>query len=198
MGLSIHTPARGVTSGSKCRYSFRDSFNPHSRKGSDGQGGCIFPIKCAFNPHSRKGSDCNNNTDTNRHKPFNPHSRKGSDIIVLLSTLDTATFNPHSRKGSDSLPMPGIPSPALSIHTPARGVTLGWTLCIFSYCAFNPHSRKGSDIADTCIEIRLYPFNPHSRKGSDSLVRDIMQMQYLSIHTPARGVTVYRWFRWER
>ena len=55
----------------------------------------------------------------------------------------------------------------ISIHTPARGVTILSTLLFAVYCDFNPHSRTGSDLY-VCLDGR---------------------QQVISIHTPARGVT---------
>ena len=55
----------------------------------------------------------------------------------------------------------------ISIHTPAKGVTLD--------CA------KDS-------EVGRY-FNPHSREGSDEMGAFIMSRKGISIHTPAKGVT---------
>ena len=55
--ISIHTPARGVTSLTYTAFKVIGNFNPHSRKGSDGEWkDCDYEI-LHFNPHSRKGSD---------------------------------------------------------------------------------------------------------------------------------------------
>jgi len=58
---------------------------------------------------------------------------------------------------------------AISIHTPAQGVTafLKMILCFSSN--FNPHSRTGSDSTDADKEAAEEYFNPHSRTGSDSM-----------------------------
>ena len=78
---------------------------------------------------------------------FNPHSHKGSDFTfcILLNT----NFD-------------------ISIHTPARGVTITCPSFPILAIYFNPHSRKGSD-----------GFSMGS--GTD--------VCKISIHTPARGVT---------
>ncbi len=55
----------------------------------------------------------------------------------------------------------------ISIHTPAKGVT-----CITAY--------SGSIYAD---------FNPHSREGSDDNIKLLNNNPIISIHTPAKGVT---------
>ena len=78
---------------------------------------------------------------------------------------------------------------SISIHTPAKGVTLSGRYVrgyvkhfnphsrkgsdgikqtgVFSHDNFNPHSRKGSDAACHPTYMRIVHFNPHSRKGSD-------------------------------
>ena len=57
-------------------------------------------------------------------KNFNPHSRKGSDNDRHALVIVRHDFNPHSRKGSDSdLLANYFANKAISIHTPARGVT---------------------------------------------------------------------------
>ena len=78
----------------------------------------------------------------------------------------------------------------ISIHTPARGVTeVTSFFCVFSIY-FNPHSRKGSDYLHTAKKRRKNHFNPHSRKGSDIKVSfQCINVSRISIHTPARGVT---------
>ena len=81
--------------------------------------------------------------------------------------METLYFNPHSREGSDA-DEDGIPLFGwISIHTPAKGVTVTawfWMSCIHD---FNPHSREGSD---------------HAKNKDDFIDR-------ISIHTPAKGVT---------
>ena len=58
---------------------------------------------------------------------------------------------------------------AISIHTPARGVTdIRIDRKILSIY-FNPHSRKGSDVWNRSDFQQLKDFNPHSRKGSDGV-----------------------------
>ena len=143
-----------------------------------------------FNPHSREGSDkyiwyqrwCYGN--------FNPHSHEGSDSKRSWQINHNADFNPHSREGSDGIDIVRIIwCEAISIHTPAKGVTYQPFLqdkgFLFQSTLprrewrskhgkhgkdtdnFNPHSREGSDYAP-CYQITFAKnFNPHSREGSD-------------------------------
>ena len=55
--VSIHTPAWGVTGVALVAWSDCQSFNPHSRVGSDGSSGSEMGVTTGFNPHSRVGSD---------------------------------------------------------------------------------------------------------------------------------------------
>ena len=107
----------------------------------------VFPGLSYFNPHSRKGSDnfflcgISCHWSISIHTPargvtqqrqlhfcafvyFNPHSRKGSDELtcqfrvmqsVFQSTLPQGEWQKRIKKAVCSL--------AISIHTPARGVT---------------------------------------------------------------------------
>ena len=59
--------------------------------------------------------------------------------------------------------------PDISIHTPAKGVTL--------------LSRR--------LKTWRVNFNPHSREGSDRPVVDFFAPYSISIHTPAKGVTIH-------
>ena len=55
---------------------------------------------------------------------------------------------------------------------------------------FNPHSREGSDHFRFLTIPRLHYFNPHSREGSDaSSSGSTTVIFFISIHTPAKGVT---------
>ena len=97
-----------------------------------------------FNPHSREGSDAiipiiRSHMDISIHTPakgvtfivailspyvdFNPHSREGSDSVLALLVCVCFDFNPHSREGSDFLRQLLPLFQAISIHTPAKGVT---------------------------------------------------------------------------
>ncbi len=102
----------------------------------------------------------------------------------------------------------------ISIHTPAKGVTLP-SESFRRTLDFNPHSREGSDTKDGQPKLPNN-FNPHSREGSDKAVAETRSLlvlnfnphsregsddnrnalikcnQLISIHTPAKGVTEYR------
>ncbi len=56
---------------------------------------------------------------------------------------------------------------AVSIHTPAWGVTPDRVKRSQECVSFNPHSRMGSDSKSRTFEQQQKRFNPHSRMGSD-------------------------------
>ena len=55
---------------------------------------------------------------------------------------------------------------------------------------FNPHSREGSDNTAYVLLQACNNFNPHSREGSDSPLVWFPVLEPISIHTPAKGVTM--------
>ena len=79
----------------------------------------------------------------------------------------THDFNPRSREGSDGVGSAIPPSPAISIHAPAKGATSLWTILSYS----------------------LRDFNPRSREGSDGWLASQADMLAISIHAPAKGAT---------
>ena len=100
--ISIHTPAKGVTLKKDIRDELMFHFNPHSREGSDLGHLTEKDLKEDFNPHSREGSDKAEAVKAVQTEDFNPHSREGSDVVPVCSLCHIANnFNPHSREGSD-------------------------------------------------------------------------------------------------
>ena len=79
-----------------------------------------------FNPHSREGSDIGRKNNKKKlQQYFNPHSREGSDNLMFEVEKEREDFNPHSREGSDIFRLcDTYGTISISIHTPAKGVTL--------------------------------------------------------------------------
>ena len=83
---------------------------------------------------------------------FNPHSREGSDTLERICHATVGDFNPHSREGSDTGVEEKLEGYAISIHTPAKGVTFDGVTGWAGIMHFNPHSREGSDtIENKCF-----------------------------------------------
>ena len=99
--ISIHTPARGVTFVLNNNCMFFLNFNPHSRKGSDFWcNGFCSVIEISIHTPARGVTVRLLDKITQWHN-FNPHSRKGSDSVDTMTNSCKRYFNPHSRKGSD-------------------------------------------------------------------------------------------------
>ena len=77
----------------------------------------------------------------------------------------------------------------ISIHTPAKGVTMTDSSMFLFILHFNPHSREGSDNRKLDNTTKHHDFNPHSREGSDFSSALPAPQRGISIHTPAKGVT---------
>ena len=70
-----------------------------------------------------KGVTADRGSRTGAGKDFNPHSREGSDLVIFTRLDRWFNFNPHSREGSDPVYGANMIMFAISIHTPAKGVT---------------------------------------------------------------------------
>ena len=88
--VSIHTSAREVTLRFDAEILVYISFNPHFRKGSDGNHAHMLLDMFCFNPHFRKGSDWYTYLLPVVAQGFNPHFRKGSDYT--LDPVDVQLF----------------------------------------------------------------------------------------------------------
>ncbi len=99
-------------------------------------------------------------------------------------------FNPHSRTGSDPIqPFIFFPAAIISIHTPARGVTVAPCQAYSVESDFNPHSRTGSDLL-TAISFSVLFISIHTpARGVTDGFHYYNHYDGISIHTPARGVT---------
>ena len=77
----------------------------------------------------------------------------------------------------------------ISIHTPAKGVTISSICTLIKFANFNPHSREGSDDQQEYInsfaEISIHT----PAKGVTGTWHGIVGTQMISIHTPTKGVT---------
>ena len=167
--ISIHTPAKGVTEAVFLGQRIFGNFNPHSREGSDQ---CQTPLRPAcfyFNPHSREGSDWSRRLSDLWLRNFNPHSREGSDRAhIYVFPTEYLFQSTLPRREWLSSYIKTFQSVAISIHTPAKGVTSLFGSATFRIFYFNPHSREGS--------APLFPVN-------------VLPPSSISIHTPAKGVT---------
>ena len=125
-------------------------------------------------------------------------------------------FNPHTHEGCDWQQLKAVSIKILvSIHTPTKGVT--WITkgptrlkesfnphthegCDFSEVVakpivrgFNPHTHEGCDSTDLLTFSCDFCFNPHTHEGCDYVARRFFAGKGVSIHTPTKGVTVWRW-----
>ena len=79
---------------------------------------------------------------------------------------------------------------AVSIHTPARGVTALRAAHRAPAPCFNPHSRTGSDLQGHQIRSIHHQVSIHTpARGVTFHKKKLDVYHYVSIHTPARGVT---------
>ena len=121
-----------------------------------------------FNPHSREGSDKRCKEYYLQHYDFNPHSREGSDTGVE-EKLEGYAISIHTpAKGVTSIRIDFGDGTAISIHTPAKGVTKSQISTIASQQISIHTPAKGVTQTLHYKAVCRDHFNPHSREGSDS------------------------------
>ena len=78
----------------------------------------------------------------------------------------------------------------ISIHTPARGVTLQERVKHRQHIYISIHTpTRGVTDIKAKYYARFFDFNPHSHTGSDKRRKKQRRNRHISIHTPTRGVT---------
>ena len=164
--VSIHTPTKGVTPsniGYQIEYLFQST---HPRRvwhqeQSEQNNPEVFQSthpRRVWHEYSSK---------SNAQYSFNPHTHEGCDSNSLLSLCEGQSFNPHTHEGCDSPNHAILDWPTVSIHTPTKGVTYYYCIWYAKPKCFNPHTHEGCD----------------KRLKIDNTPNDV------SIHTPTKGVT---------
>ena len=150
--------------------------------------------------------------DTN----FNPHSRKGSDPPLLIHCYSISISIHTPARGVTPCIYWSNLLISISIHTPARGVTLSTRRTLYPlFISIHTPARGVTRLLVKMVCLGLFQstlpqgewplrlwknnttnyFNPHSRKGSDIIDCFKTYFCFISIHTPARGVTFF-YFRY--
>ena len=144
---------------------------------------------------------------------FNPHSRKGSDGRLIRGYGPWSLFQSTLPQGEWPYEAADIKwHRVISIHTPAKGVTMLPKRQPSHLNNFNPHSRKGSDVKCgystgqfvlfqstlpqrewlIILTMCLWMFSFQStlpQREWQITIEVISSATQISIHTPAKGVT---------
>ena len=143
-----------------------------------------------FNPHPREGGDTTFLPFRLYAFNFNPHPREGGDFLARRSGGYCYYFNPHPREGGDRGQLAKEDVLAISIHTPAKGVTVNLILQNdFMCCNFNPHPREGGDLPAPSQYLHSAISIHTPAKGVTRKQLGCRLFFHISIHTPAKGVT---------
>ena len=101
IGISIHAPTRGATTGLLDIEWGNGHFNPRSHERSDRVWLGRIYIMVNFNPRSHERSDEKPQTAQKDTNNFNPRSHERSDKIELVDDEIPEDFNPRSHERSD-------------------------------------------------------------------------------------------------
>ena len=170
--VSIHTPTKGVTSGSRALDVATSGFNPHTHEGCDFMRYLVCQVLISVSIHTpTKGVTHSCSVIIFILRRFNPHTHEGCDAAYLAVIPSINCFNPHTHEGCDVLQNAEWAYNTVSIHTPTKGVTpfalplQGVRLC------FNPHTHEGCDKVFMSASSTIASFNPHTHEGCDAYFR---------------------------
>ena len=165
--ISIHTSAREVTDfGMMMLWSHQ--FQSTLPQGKWRWVPLLFCIIRDFNPHFRKGSDGQDIDWTATEDDISIHtSAREVTVRQLLFTMSQNYFNPHFREGSDTI-RNKIRLPHLLFQsTLPRGKwqLMMWTRLLI--CWFQSTLPRGKWLVRWWRKQDRVYFNPHFREGSD-------------------------------
>ena len=133
---------------------------------------------------------------------FNPHTHEGCDSIgckeyhSIIVSIHTPT------KGVTGDPGSSTKQTRVSIHTPTKGVTYVFIFILPNNSFQSTHPRRVWLGAKTSIFIDTEFQSTHPRRVWPYLNRTWESFEYVSIHTPTKGVTVvpddvHDWIRFQ-
>ena len=99
--VSIHTPARGVTSNFRlARAANSVSIHTPARGVTCGMSALKFLTGVSIHTPARGVTQCPSHPN-NLTPSFNPHAREGRDLFLVRLYPGATGFNPHAREGRD-------------------------------------------------------------------------------------------------
>ena len=99
---------------------------------------------------------------------FNPRPRTGGDLRIFTAKHYQACFNPRPRTGGDKEYEDRLERITVSIHAPARGATLLFSL-LYPYALFQSTPPHGGRLLVSCTELSTLKFQstpPHGGRRS--------------------------------
>ena len=150
----------------------------------------INTIYLCFNPHTHEGCDILLLEDTER-KAVSIHTpTKGVTGVKVPLRYSWFRFNPHTHEGCDLQPFICNIIGMLFQSTHPRRVWQTDAAKMSSWATFqSTHPRRVWPRLCSRKAHRYRSFNPHTHEGCDGYVCPCIDDQFVSIHTPTKGVT---------
>ena len=192
--ISIHTPAKGVTPKERTGVVYPYGISIHTPAKGVTVGLFLYRLWMQISIHTpAKGVTRVSSKEQNLERDFNPHSREGSDTVRSVNSNPEQLFQ-------STLPRREWHLSAFGYHTfqrfqstlPRREWPHAW--CNLHDCMdyFNPHSREGSDLQHTGFFLNIFFISIHTpAKGVTVSAVFVPYLPVISIHTPAKGVTFH-------
>ncbi len=168
----------------------RCRFNPRARVGRDGDGDVRDAGRTGFNPRARVGRDLYVVIKSHAIDKFQSTRPRGARRGTGPDRRTRAGFNPRARVGRDQLRLPRMICPLWFQSTRPRGARRGF-LSEFCPPYVSIHAPAwGATLNYSIIYSIISRFNPRARVGRDSHAADFNFPDLrVSIHAPAWGAT---------
>ena len=169
LGVSIHAPAWGATSGRtcSCRAPRFQSTRPH---GARPRRWPAWTRHRCFNPRARTGRDLFPSSALAKSRSFQSTRPHGARLCIIAGHGDLGAFQSTRPHGARPRAWYSYTATALFQSTRPHGARpqAAPQLPKFGPC-FNPRARTGRDETPKTISARAQSFNPRARTGRDSM-----------------------------
>ena len=170
----------------------QQGFNSRSRMGSDCSNSSRPSLLTCFNSRSRMGSDCSNSSRPSLLTCFNSRSRMGSDRTAAVPKKVTRKFQftlPHGERPRTVRRKVGVVMFQFTLPHGERPASCSSPVRRWAFQFTLPHGERRGRASPLQA---VAGFNSRSRMGSDlRAVCEVTAKQWVSIHAPAWGATVY-------
>ena len=146
----------------------------------------------SFNPHSRKGNDGDDSKPEDGIYIFQSTFPRGERLsFSLQNCIYSRDFNPRSREGNDIVALAINTTSLISIHVPARGTTIISLTDDLIFC-ISIHVPARGTTQNAFSSWYLFLISIHVPARGTTITSHIFaDIPNISIHVPARGTTCF-------
>ena len=194
IAVSIHAPARGATLHRihAPGHVLFQSTHPHGVRRLIGEGSNRLAMFQSTHPHGVRPSPSCVLGASNQFQSTHPHGVRRADDRVAEGGQGVSIHAPARGATQGIFGCDG--ASLVSIHAPARGATactINFLILRLAFQSTHPHGVRPSRTASSDIVAPFQSTHPHGVRLT--LLSGEAELDYVSIHAPARGATESAW-----